>query len=394
MAVGPPTLPRAAKPQTASQRPATTRGLVTPARKRRSIGTLALALAGMPACTAAESTAPEVAPLPHVRAATVVDVVPEPKSRHLVLLSPARRARLAPRLGGQVVELAVTEQQEVVAGEILARLASADPKGALMAAKASSTRIQESLRDTERELAVAQALVKKGAETSRTVERLETELATLNAQLRETQGQVVRAKDALGATTLEAPFAGTITRIDTELGEYVSPQSVAMELAQLDPLAAEVPLSEAELRLHDEGGLTFALRVRDELRPARLEWVAREADAGTSTFTARLLLDNPDDGLRAGESAEVEVRGPRLEPLQAVPMTALRWSSGSAYVLRLQGDVVERVAVRVLEDAGDLVAVDGELALGDRVVASGPTALMPGEQVVVVDTPAPAVAKR
>lgn len=42
-------------------------------------------------------------------------------------------------------------------------------------------------------------------------------------------------------------------------------------------------------------------------------------------------------------------------------MTAVRWSSDRAYVLVLSGDTVDRVPVRVLEDSGDLVAIDGEL---------------------------------
>ena len=367
-----------------------------PVRERCSAALLALAFAlGAGAgCEQAESTRLDETPPAHVRVAAVVEVAPQPESRHLVLLVPARRARLAPRLGGQVVALEVDEQQEVKAGQVLAKLASDDPKGALIAAQATIARIKESMHDNARELSTAEKLVKQGAETSRTVERLQTEDATLQAQLREAKGQLVRAKDAVGATTIEAPFAGTITRIDTELGEYVGPQSIAMEIAQLHPLAAEVPLSEAELRLHDEGGLAFQLHVRGEVRPARLEWLAREADPGTSTFTARLLLDNPDGKLRAGESAEVQVRGPHAAPAKAVPMTAVRWSSDRAYVLKLVGDTVERVPVRVLEDAGDLVAIEGELSLGDRVVATGPTALMPGETVVAVEGTAPAVASR
>lgn len=345
-------------------------------------------------CSTPEPTRPDEMPPAHVRVATVVQVAPQAESRHLVLLTAARRARLAPRLGGQVVALDVDEQQEVKEGQVLAKLAADDPKGALMAAQATIARIKESMHDNARELATAEKLVAQGAETSRAVERLQTDGATLEAQLREAKGQLVRAKDAVGATTIEAPFDGTITRIDTELGEYVGPQSIAMELAQLHPLAAEVPLSEAEVRLHDEGGLTFELHVRGEVRPARLEWLAREAEPGTSTFTARLLLDNPDARLRAGESAEVHVRGPHAAPAKAVPMTAVRWASDRAFVLVLVGDTVQRVPVRVLEDAGELVAIEGELQVGDRVVATGPTALMPGETVVAVEGTEPAVARR
>ncbi|MCX4239831.1 efflux RND transporter periplasmic adaptor subunit [Paraliomyxa miuraensis] len=343
------------------------------------------------ACDKPESTRLDEVPPPHVRVEKVAEVTPRPKSRHLVLLQPARRARLSPRMGGQVIDLLVEDQQKVSAGDVLCKLAAGDSKGGLMTAKASISRIQEQLLDTERDLQTTEDLVSRGVETTRAVERLQTQRATLQAQLREAKGTLLRAKDAVGASTLDAPFSGTVTSVDTELGEYIGPGSVAMVLAQLDPLAVEVPLTEAELAMHDQGhdqgGLQFALVVRGERIEPRLEWIANEADPGTSTFTARLLVDNAQGTLRAGESARVEVFGPQRGPVLAVPMTAVRWSAGAAYVLRMSGDAIERVDVRVGDDSDELVTVEGPLAIGDPVVAAGPISLMPGDHVVVVEAP-------
>lgn len=330
--------------------------------------------------------------MPHVRPAVVVEVSPRPKSRHLVLLKPARRARISPRMGGQVVDLLVQEQQAVKVGDLLIKLAAQDSRGGLMTAKASISRLQEQLRDTERELTTARTLVQQGVETTRAVERLETQQATLQAQLREAKGTLLRAKDAVGAGAIEAPFSGTVTSIDTELGEYIGPGGVALVISQLDPLAAEVPLSEAELAMHDRGGLSFGIVIRGERIEPELEWLASESDPGTSTFTARLRVPNPDLRLRAGESAEVEVFGPQREPVTAVPMTAVRWSASTSYVLRLQGSTVERVDVTVLDDSDDLVTVSGPIAAGDQVVAAGPVSLVSGDEVVVVDAPAETLA--
>lgn len=343
-------------------------------------------------CDKPESTRLEETPLPHVRVESVVQVSPRPKSRHLVLLEPARRTRISPRMGGQVIDLLVDEQQEVAVGDVLVKLAAQDSKGGLITAKASISRINEQLRDTERELSTARDLVKRGVETTRAVERLETQQATLRAQLREAKGTLVRAKDAVGASTIDAPFSGTVTRVETELGEYIGPGSVALVIAQLDPLAAEVPLSEAELAMNDRGGLGFGLVVRGERIEPELEWIASEADPGTSTFTARLRVPNPEGTLRAGESAEVEVFGPEREPVLAVPMTAVRWAAKTSYVLRLTGTTIERVDVTVLDDSEDLVTIAGPIAVGDRVVAAGPLSLMPGNEVVVVDAPGEALA--
>ncbi|MCA9711992.1 MAG: biotin/lipoyl-binding protein [Myxococcales bacterium] len=144
------------------------------------VAALGLALPSS-ACDRPESTRLTEQPLPHVRVEPVVEVSPRPKARHLVLLQPARRARLSPRMGGQVVDLLVDEQQRVEVGQVLAKLAAQDSRGGLITAKASISRIQEQLRDNERELSTARDLVARGVETTRAVERLETQDATLHA---------------------------------------------------------------------------------------------------------------------------------------------------------------------------------------------------------------------
>ncbi len=387
-------------------------GRVQVPHKRRLFVALAAALGGSAVvlatgCTQPESTKLDVEPPPHVRPAVVTLVAPLPQSRHLVLVEPARRARLAPRLGGQLIELPVDEQDSVEIGDVVAKLAAGDSKGGLIAAKASIQRIEESIRDNKSEVATAEALAAKGVESTRAVERLQTSRATLKAQLREAKGQLIRARDAVGASTIEAPFSGTITRIETEVGEYLSPSAGAIVLAQLDPIALEVPLTEREVAMHDEGGISFTVTIRGEVLAARLEWIAQEAYAGTSNFPARLLVDNPDGTLRAGESAEVAVFGPAPEPVTAVPMTAIRWAADVAYVLRLQpstgeaeGDgpapnaTLQRVEVVVGGDSEARVAVTGSLAEGDRVVTAGPTRLVDGDAVVVVEDPKPSLASR
>lgn len=356
-----------------------------PSLKRCFIGLTCLVLAG--ACDKPESTRLEEVPTPHVRSAAVQMVAPRPQSRHLVPFVASRRARLAPRSGGEVVALKVDEEQSVEAGDLLVRFAAADPKGGLMTAKASITRIKESLRDNERELKRARQLAAQGVEATNTVERLETERAVLQAQLNENQGNLVRARDRVGATSIVAPFAGTITAVDTEIGEYLGPGATAVVLAQLDPIALEVPLTQIELRRYDQTGLRFEVRVRDEVLEPKLEWISSEADPVTSTFTARLLVDNGKHKLRAGELAEVAVLAGAQAKVKAVPATAIRWAATQAYVLRIKGETVERVDIGVLDDTEDLVVIEGEVDEGDAVVSAGPIALMPGDEVNVSSAP-------
>jgi RND family efflux transporter MFP subunit len=350
-----------------------------------------------------EAEAPRV---PRVRIADVTEVVPEVGSRHLILLQPWRRAQLSPRYGGQIAALLITEQTEVAEGDLLVRLVDADASGSLMSARASRTSSEARLSDLERQLGDARNLLATGAGTRRDVEQLETEIETTRASIRQAAGQVIQSRDRKRGNTITAPFAGVITSLDAELGEYASPGAVVATLAQLDKLMVDVPLSQFEMVLHEQRQLEFEVRIRGERVEATLEWIAREAESGTNTFPARLSVKNPDKRLRAGEAVEVRVRGQRGEPVLTVPATAVRWEGSQAYVLRARAvgvgdearEQLERVDVTVHEDVAGRVAISGSgsgsgsssapLAVGDRVVSSGPTTLVDGDEAISVVTPA------
>jgi RND family efflux transporter MFP subunit len=333
---------------------------------------------------------------PRVRIAEVREVVPEISSRHLVLLEPWRRAQLAPRYGGQIAELLIVEESEVAAGDLLVRLVDADARGSLMSAQASRTGSEKRLDDLERQLADARDLLTSGAGTRREVERLETEIETTRASIRQAAGQVIQSRDRRAANEITAPFAGVITSLDAELGEYIGPTAPMATLSELDPLRVSVPLSQSEMVVHERGSLSFELLIRGASTPADLEWISREAEPGTNTFTARLRIPNPDKHLRAGEAIEVRVRGAKGVARLVVPATAVRWEGAQAYVLRAAetSDGIEqltRIDVTVREDVDGGVAIEstlagGEspLAAGDRVVSSGPATLVDGDTAIMV----------
>ncbi len=352
------------------------------------LGASTITLGFVAGCDKTESAPPDEKLLPHVRTAAVRLIEPRPRSRHLAALKAHRRARLSPRTGGQVLVLNADEEQEVKQGTTLVRFAAQDSKGGLMSAKASISQVQESLTDANRELDDARDLVSKGAGTTREVERLESQITSLKAQLSNAKGSLVQAKDRVGAATLIAPFSGTITVVDTEVGEFMAPGSVALVLAELDPIALDVPLTQSEVETYDrEGGLSFEVEARGKTVEAELEYISSESLDG-STFIARLKLPNPGGTLRSGELVDVEVFGAARAPVKAVPFTAVRWAAEQAYVLEVAANgALRRIDIALVDESEDEVIIEGELAAGVRVVETGPTALRDGDIVTVVAAP-------
>lgn len=362
----------------------------------RSALLLALALQGVaPACDAGakggEAGVPAVDSRARVRVGLAESTAPRSRSRHLLLLEPQRRATLASRVGGQVKALKVLEQQSVSEGDALIEVADAELRGAYQSASAAVAGAREQLADIRRELAYAKKLQGRGAETARRVEQLASQVITLEAGLRQAQGSVIQAKDRKEGATIKAPFAGAVTQLHVEVGEYLAPGAPALVLSELAWLAVEVPLSEAEVRRHDAGeGLELIARVRGERVKSELEWVARESDQGTATFRARLKIVNVDGKLRAGESVAVEVLGPLDKPYLSVEAQALRWESDKPYLLRVDGEGLVRVDVTIVRDLGRRVAVEGELQEGQSFVTRGSATLVAGDSVLVVPSEAKA----
>ena len=79
------------------------------------------------------------------------------------------------------------------------------------------------------------------------------------------------------------------------------------------------------------------------------------------------------------ETAATPAEAPRLKLV--MPKAAVRTEEGTTYVFVMQGDRVERRAVKVGTAQGDQIEVLSGLSAGDRVVVAGPDTLVDGARV-------------
>ncbi len=206
---------------------------------------------------------------------------------------------LSARVGGQVVEVLVVENQEVKAGDPLvlidradyeARLAHAHANSdmarnqithALAAAEAAAAQARAAaarLSHAEQELTRARGLFEKGAgsKTSldsavadrdaafaevRAAQRREAaERAVLgnDAPVHQAQAELREAELALSYTTVSAPFAGRIGRKSVELGATVAPGQPLLTLVAGTGSWVVANFKETQIgRMHQGDGVTI-----------------------------------------------------------------------------------------------------------------------------------------
>jgi multidrug efflux pump subunit AcrA (membrane-fusion protein) len=138
------------------------------------------------------------------------------------------------------------------------------------------------------------------------------EIAVSVAAVQQAEAALAIAKVALERTEIRAPFAGTVTRVDIEVGETAAPGEVIVVLAILDQLQARtVDLTELDVAQLTEG--QAAVVKVDALpdvelggRVARIGLRAVDY-RGDVTYPVTVELEENVQGLRWGMTALVEI---------------------------------------------------------------------------------------
>jgi len=348
-----------------------------------------------------------------VNLASRIDLYPrELVSGHL---QPVRRAWLRFEVDGRVAERRAEAGQSVSVGDVLLTLDDQDYQDVLIQAQAEWRQAEQDLQRDRSLLKLAQRSRKLQEEevsrlnslgerslASKTrlgdaeallAQRLSEEArlgASVNTgpqRLAASKAAMDRARRNLDRTTLKAPFAGRVNQVQLQVGDYANRNQQALELIsdQLDFYAqVRGPVARA-LTL----GQRVTVSVGDRSYTASVAAVQPDPDPGTFTHAIRLRM--PESETRSGALAVVQLPLQPVRNALVVPSTAILLDEGSAFVFRVEGEHLQRVAVqlgpRVVQqqvivsgiDAGEQVVVRDVAALADgQVVVS--EALQPAQQ--------------
>lgn len=293
-----------------------------------------------------------------------------------------QRAEMAFEVPGLIVQLPVTEGEEVARGQLLARLDTRDYEAQRDADRA---RRLTARADHERykELYAANAI------SLQDLELKEREFEVADARLRLSQKAV---EDA----TLRAPFAGRVARTLVDEFQNVQAKQPVLILQDDSSLEIDIDVPEADVLVALRGltleQRTAMLEARVTISafpgrefPARIKELAALADPVTRTFEVTFSFEAPEDlNVAPGMTARVKARrseGAAQPGLFRLPANAVVASAdGSASVWRVDpaSMTVEQTPVRVGSMHDDEVEIVAGLSDGDLVVISGVQRLREG----------------
>ena len=281
-----------------------------------------------------------------------------------------KRAVLAARAEGVIAALSMTKGGVVEKDQEVLSL-----EGPETQAQAKIAEIN--LAQRERELEVAQKLFEGGSSS-------ETALDNARSARDAAAAELARAKAAADRLTLKTPFAGVVSTLDVELGEWLQTGTPVATILALDPILVKAEVSEIDLGSVSEGSVAKVRLVNGVEAEGTVRLVAREASPATRTYPVEIALPNADLALPAGMTVDVTLFAAPVRAV-VVPRSIITLSETGELGLRVVGadNIAHFAAIRVIDDTPEGLVVVG-VPEDVRVITSGQDLVRNGDTVTVV----------
>ena len=239
----------------------------------------------------------------------------------------------------------------------------------------------------EQELAEADARVEVARANLKDAERnWERVKDGPNAQdIAAAEARVEAIQAALELDSLTAPFAGTVSAVNSKPGDQVTPGFSSFRLDDLATLLVDVEIPEVDInriQLGQPAKLSFDAIQNKEYNGTVTE-VGRVGNPSASgvNFTVTIALTDPDESVRPGMTAAVNIVVSQLEDVLLVPNRAVRLRDGQRVVYVLRGAETEprmvEIEIGATSDTNSEI-IRGDVLENDLVVLNPPIEFQPG----------------
>ncbi len=306
------------------------------------------------------------------------------------------KASVSSKILGRLAWVGVTEGSRMRAGDVIARLESADYEAAVNAAHSQIAQIQAEIEQARRDLKRSQALRTQNVLSDADLENAQTKLDVLVAQEGAARAQVSLAQANFENTRVRAPFSGTVLRKDAEVGEIVAPSSAGggltrtaiVTMADLTTLEVEVDVNEAyiaQIRNQQTARITLDA-YPDTSFAGAVRQVVPTADRQKATVLVKVSILDRDARILPEMGAKVVFDAQGASSAAAprrvyVPQAAVTQAGSQASVWLVENGVVRRQNVDVGPERGDRIEVRQGLSGGETLVLGAPADLKDGSKV-------------
>lgn len=304
-----------------------------------------------------------------VAAATAQKISASSQEEFMGTVIARNRADIGAKIQAPVERITVVLGSRVKQGDLLAELDQREYQ-------ARADQAQAVYDQAARDFARFEGLVKQQAVTEQEFENVRSRRSVAEAALSE-------AKTFLSYTRITAPFSGTVTQRQVDVGDLATPGRTLFTMEESGASRFVVTLPEARLG-HIEVGdsVTVAITSINRSLRGRVDELSPSADPVSRTFTAKIGLPSVP-GLRPGQFGRLQLATGGDETI-FIPRSALvkRGQLDLVYVVNAESRAMLRL-VRVGRQFPDRLEILAGLRENERVVTDGQRDLSDGDSVEV-----------
>jgi multidrug efflux pump subunit AcrA (membrane-fusion protein) len=209
------------------------------------------------------------------------------------------------------------------------------------------------------------------------------------AQVGQARAALATARRQLQNATITSPIDGIIAHKNVEPGEVVSPPvmpgKALLDIVDMSRLKTTVKISETRvkiIRLGQEAIISLD-GFPDEIFPGKVTRISPVVDAKSRTFKAEVLIPNPDNRLKPGMFARVQLILTKRTDVLKIPIEAItEGKEGKVVFLAVNGTAKAQTVTLGISDEFDTEVISG-LNPGDQVIIEGNLGLEHGDKIVI-----------
>ena len=350
-----------------------------------------IATALLAACGQKTPVAEEPRPVRVIRA---ISVDAQGITAYAAEIKPRFETDMSFRLAGKILTRSVDLGASVKKGQVLARLDAQDANLNAAAARATLAAAQSDLDFAKAELTRYEDLLAKKFVSQGVYDQKQNAYKAAAAKRDSAQAQSGVSGNQASYTTLVADADGVVTALNAEAGQVVVAGQSVVRVARLGEKDAVISVAENQIAaVKANPNAKIALWANPaKIYSGKVREIAASADAATRTYTVKVALEDADDALRWGMSANVGFMGRDAEANGAskrmivLPMTALTQTddkSGARPAVWVVGadSKVKLTPVEIGRYGEQGVTVLAGLSGGATVVTAGVHKLQSGQAV-------------
>jgi len=276
-------------------------------------------------------------------------------------------------------------------GQLLAVIASPEVDKQLAQAKSDLATAEANASYAKTQAVRYQELLKSNAVTQQDTDNFTTQAASTRTEVQSALANVERLEQLVGFEKIYAPFDGTITARNVDIGTLIN-SGTSLELFHLSQESvlrvyvnvpqiyspACVPGVAATLTLAEYPGKMFS---------GKIVRTAKAIDPTSRTLLVEVDVKNPTGELYPGAYAQVHFKLQNTRPTLILPVSTLMFrSEGLRIGVVENGNTAKLLPITIGRDNGDTVEVVEGLSPDDEVIQSPPDSLIDGEKVQVVQS--------